>query len=109
MPSSAAALPKALGREDEADPGERTIATLVENWVCTNSATAVSESSWCEANNAVQEYARFNTCCGRNWVPQAPLSLCLGREADNAVNRHGRESPFPKVRLQWREYQAEKI
>ena len=26
--------------------GERTIATLVENWVCPNSATVLSESSW---------------------------------------------------------------
>ena len=62
-----------------------------------------------KADKAVQESARFNPCCGRNWVPQAPLPFCLGREADNGVNRHGRESPFPKVRLQWRKYEAEKI
>ena len=39
----AAESPRSRGRGRS---GERTIATLVENWVCPNSATVLSESSW---------------------------------------------------------------
>jgi hypothetical protein len=63
----------------------------------------------CPAAQSRSGVRKIQIMLWRKLSARTALPFCLGREADNGVNRHGRESPFPKVRLQWRNYEPDKI